>query len=136
MVDAGVGSSTSAKRCKAQSCAELNEELGVIATLGQLVGVDSHADERVLVVVYEATLDGEPRAGDEVLEVRMFARDELPWDELASLDRRGRAARPPRLTTAWRSGRRHGTLEGTMTAATPHPHVSDAVTVTRSAPAR
>jgi ADP-ribose pyrophosphatase YjhB (NUDIX family) len=62
---------------------ELNEELGVSATLGRLVGVYSHADEPVLVVVYEATLDGEPRAGEEVLEVRRFPREELPWDELA-----------------------------------------------------
>lgn len=62
---------------------EVREELDVHASLGELVGVYSHADDRVVVIVYEARIDGTPRATDEAPEVRAFARDEIPWDELA-----------------------------------------------------
>jgi len=62
---------------------EVREELDVHATLGALVGVYSNADDRVVVIVYEARIDGTPRPTDEAPEVRAFARDEIPWDELA-----------------------------------------------------
>ena len=50
---------------------ELGEELCVEAEVGALV------------IVYEATLHGTPRATSEATEVRTFAPDEIPWDELA-----------------------------------------------------
>jgi 8-oxo-dGTP diphosphatase len=62
---------------------ELDEELCVQARIGELVGVYSRADERVVVIVFEAWLSGTPRATDEAPEVRAFAPAEIPWDELA-----------------------------------------------------
>ena len=62
---------------------ELEEELCVTARVGELVGVYSRADERVVVIVFVAELAGVPRATEEALEARAFAPDDLPWDELA-----------------------------------------------------
>jgi 8-oxo-dGTP diphosphatase len=62
---------------------ELEEELGVGARLGALVGVYSRAEERVVVIVFEAQLAGTPRRTDEALEVSAFAPGQIPWDELA-----------------------------------------------------
>ena len=62
---------------------ELGEELCVEAEVGALVGVYSHADKGVLVIVFEAALKGTPRPTSEATEVRAFATDEIPWDELA-----------------------------------------------------
>jgi len=61
---------------------ELGEELCVEATIGELVGVYSRADDRVVVIVFEAWVSGKPRPTDEAPEVRAFAAAELPWDEL------------------------------------------------------
>ena len=62
---------------------EAMEELEIDIELGPLVGVYSRADERVVLVVYRATTTQTPRTTDEATEVRAFAPDELPWDELA-----------------------------------------------------
>ena len=62
---------------------ELGEELCVEADIGALVGVYSRADTGVLIIVFEATLHGTPRTTSEATEVRAFAPDEIPWDELA-----------------------------------------------------
>jgi ADP-ribose pyrophosphatase YjhB (NUDIX family) len=62
---------------------EAREELEVDVELTGLVGVYSRAEDRVLLVVFDATLTGEPRPTDEAPEVRAFAPGELPWDELA-----------------------------------------------------
>lgn len=62
---------------------EVREELEVDADVGGLVGVYSSGADRVVVIVYAATLRGEPRTTDEVTEVRAFPPDALPWDELA-----------------------------------------------------
>ena len=62
---------------------EIEEELAVGAEIGALVGVYSRADSGVLVIVYQASLEGAPRTTDEATEVRAFAPDEVPWDELA-----------------------------------------------------
>jgi ADP-ribose pyrophosphatase YjhB (NUDIX family) len=62
---------------------ELAEELCVEAVVGALVGVYSHADKGVLVIVFEAALQGTPRPTSEATEVRAFAPDEIPWEELA-----------------------------------------------------
>ena len=62
---------------------ELDEELGVRADVGGLVGVYSYPDERHVVIVFEARLCGTPRVSEEALEVHAFAPDEIPWAELA-----------------------------------------------------
>jgi ADP-ribose pyrophosphatase YjhB (NUDIX family) len=62
---------------------EIEEELAVRAEIGALVGVYSRADSGVLVIVYEASLEGAPRTTAEATEVRAFAPDEVPWAELA-----------------------------------------------------
>ncbi len=62
---------------------EVREEMCVEAEIGALVGVYSRANDRVVVIVFEATLEGTPRATDEAPEVRAFEQHEVPWDELA-----------------------------------------------------
>jgi ADP-ribose pyrophosphatase YjhB (NUDIX family) len=62
---------------------ETMEELAVEARLTGLVGVYSRPQDRVVLVVYDATLTGDPRPTAEAPEVRAFAPDEIPWDELA-----------------------------------------------------
>jgi ADP-ribose pyrophosphatase YjhB (NUDIX family) len=62
---------------------EVREELEVDVELGDLVGVYSRDDERVVLVVYAASMTGAPRTTEEAIEVRGFAPAELPWDELA-----------------------------------------------------
>ena len=62
---------------------EAREELEIGVELRSLVGVYSRADDRVILVVYDATFTGEPRRTPEATEVRAFAPDEVPWDELA-----------------------------------------------------
>ena len=62
---------------------EAKEELEVDIELTALVGVYSRPEDRVLLVVYAATLTGDPRPTDEAPEVRAFAPADVPWDELA-----------------------------------------------------
>jgi ADP-ribose pyrophosphatase YjhB (NUDIX family) len=62
---------------------ETDEELGMAIELGRLVGVYSRAEERVVLIVFLARALGEPKTTPEAPEVRAFARNELPWDELA-----------------------------------------------------
>ena len=62
---------------------ETMEEMDVAVELGRLVGVYSRAEERVVLVVFEAALRGVPRAAEEATEVRAFSPQDLPWEELA-----------------------------------------------------
>ncbi len=62
---------------------EVREEMVVDVELGDLVGVYSRGDDRVVLVVYAATMTGTPRTTEEATEVRGFAPEDLPWDELA-----------------------------------------------------
>jgi ADP-ribose pyrophosphatase YjhB (NUDIX family) len=62
---------------------ETREEMEIDVELQGLVGVYSRAEDRVVLVVYAATALAEPRTTEEATEVRAFAPDELPWDELA-----------------------------------------------------
>lgn len=62
---------------------ETDEELGLAVELGPLVGVYSRADERVVLIVFRALAVGRPRRTPEAVEVRSFARSEIPWGELA-----------------------------------------------------
>jgi len=63
---------------------ETREEVGLEVELQGLLGAFSFADSEVVVVTYAArAVAGEPKVGDESLEVRSFAPNALPWDELA-----------------------------------------------------
>ena len=62
---------------------ETREEMVIDIELGELVGVYSRATERTVLVVYAARTLGVPRETGEASEVRAFAPEELPWDELA-----------------------------------------------------
>jgi len=62
---------------------ETREELDITIDLGELVGVYSRADDRVVLVVFAATTRGEPRTTEEATEVQAFKPEEIPWGELA-----------------------------------------------------
>jgi ADP-ribose pyrophosphatase YjhB (NUDIX family) len=62
---------------------ETREELEIDIELGGLVGVYSRADERVVLVVFQARALGTPRTTEEATEVQAFAPDAIPWPELA-----------------------------------------------------
>lgn len=62
---------------------EVREELCIDVELGPLLGLYSRPDDRILLIVYEATALGTPRATAEATEVRAFTAGEVPWDELA-----------------------------------------------------
>lgn len=63
---------------------ETLEEVGVRVRLGALVGVYSRPAPGVVVIVYRGSVaSGEPVAGHEAMEVAWFARDAIPWAELA-----------------------------------------------------
>ncbi len=62
---------------------EADEELRMAIEIGPLVGVYSRPDDRVVLIVYLAHAGGEASTTPEATEVRRFARDEIPWDELA-----------------------------------------------------
>ncbi|MDP9292974.1 MAG: NUDIX domain-containing protein [Actinomycetota bacterium] len=62
---------------------ETDEELKIAIELGQLVGVYSRPEDRVVLVVFAARALAEPQTTEEATEVRAFAPEEIPWDELA-----------------------------------------------------
>jgi ADP-ribose pyrophosphatase YjhB (NUDIX family) len=62
---------------------ETDEELGMAVELGALVGVYSHPEDRVVLIVYRARALGRPQTSPEATEVRAFAVHDVPWDELA-----------------------------------------------------
>jgi ADP-ribose pyrophosphatase YjhB (NUDIX family) len=68
---------------EAAACREVREELEIDIELGDLVGVYSRAQDRVVLIVYAARALGAARTTEEATEVRAFAPDEIPWDELA-----------------------------------------------------
>ena len=62
---------------------EAQEELEIDIELTRLVGVYSRAEERIVLIVFAATIADEPRTTAEALQVEAFAPDEIPWQELA-----------------------------------------------------
>ena len=62
---------------------EADEELEIDVAITGLVGVYSRPEDRVVLVVYDATFTGEPRVTPEATEVRAFAPEDVPCDELA-----------------------------------------------------
>lgn len=62
---------------------EVVEETGLLVELTSLLGVYSYQGNPWVLVVYTATANGgRLSAGPEALEIRAFAPEELPWDEL------------------------------------------------------
>jgi mutator protein MutT len=77
---------------------ETREEVNLDVEVTRLVGVYSYPGNEVAIVVYAArAVGGELCAGDECLEVRTFAPDEIPWGELAFQSTR-------EALTAWLDG--------------------------------
>jgi ADP-ribose pyrophosphatase YjhB (NUDIX family) len=62
---------------------EAVEELEIDLELGPVVGVYSRPDDPVILIVFAARTDQSPHTTPEATEVRAFAPQELPWEELA-----------------------------------------------------
>jgi ADP-ribose pyrophosphatase YjhB (NUDIX family) len=62
---------------------EAREEIQADVELTDLVGVYSNADERIVLIVFAASIHQEPQTTAEALQVHAFAPDEIPWEELA-----------------------------------------------------
>jgi len=63
---------------------EVNEETGLQVELERLLEVYSYPDSPVVVLVFVGrVVGGQPVPGSECLEVRAFAPEEIPWEELA-----------------------------------------------------
>jgi ADP-ribose pyrophosphatase YjhB (NUDIX family) len=63
---------------------ETEEETQLLVEIGRLVGAYSRPHAGVVTLIYEASVvGGDALPGAETIEVRGFARDEIPWDELA-----------------------------------------------------
>ena len=63
---------------------EAREEAGVDIRIDRLLNVYSYPGVAPVIIVYVATMTGGTLAcDDECLEVRLFAPDQIPWDELA-----------------------------------------------------
>lgn len=65
---------------------EIAEETGLQVEVGRVLDVYANADERkpgVFLLFQAQPLGGYLRPGDDVSEVRWFARDEVPRDKLA-----------------------------------------------------
>ncbi len=65
---------------------EVAEETGLQVEIGRVVDVFALSDKRKqgVFLLFEATLvGGELQAGDDVSQARWFAREEIPWAELA-----------------------------------------------------
>src|SRR3990170_1479312 len=63
---------------------EAREESGLDVRLDGLINIYSYPQRPLIIIVYAATaIGGELCADDECLEARMFARDAIPWSELA-----------------------------------------------------
>jgi 8-oxo-dGTP diphosphatase len=63
---------------------EAREESGLDVHLDGLINIYSYPQRPLIIVVYAATaIGGELCADDECLEARLFARDAIPWSELA-----------------------------------------------------
>jgi ADP-ribose pyrophosphatase YjhB (NUDIX family) len=63
---------------------ETEEETQLLVEVGRLIGAYSRPHVGVVTLVYEASVvGGEALPGVETTEVRGFAPDEIPWDELA-----------------------------------------------------
>ena len=84
------------ERVEQAAAREAWEETGLDIVVGDLIGLYSSDGETVVLAIYEATSVGEPRAGDDLVEVGWFAVSDLP--ELAF-------PRDQRIVDEWLSAR-------------------------------
>ena len=69
---------------RAAAVREAREETGLDVRLDRLINIYSYTGRVPVVVVYAATMIGGClECDEECLEVRLFAKDEIPWTELA-----------------------------------------------------
>ena len=71
---------------RAENAAEREalEECGIEIEVEEIIGLYSYPHSAPAIAVYAAiVVGGEPEPRDETLAVQSFARDELPWSELA-----------------------------------------------------
>jgi ADP-ribose pyrophosphatase YjhB (NUDIX family) len=77
------------EQVEAAAIRETWEEVNLKVEVKQLLNVYSYPGYAVVVVVYLAdVVDGELQAMDETLEVRAFAPEDIPWEELAFMSTR------------------------------------------------
>ena len=63
---------------------ETEEETELRVEIGRLIGVYSRPAAGIVTIAFEATVvGGRPEPAAETSEVRAFAPDEIPWDEIA-----------------------------------------------------
>lgn len=63
---------------------EAREEAGLEVRLDGLINIYSYPGRPIVVIVYKASvISGELRIDEESLEIRLFSRAEIPWDQLA-----------------------------------------------------
>lgn len=63
---------------------ETEEETELRVEIGRLIGVYSRPQVGIVTIAYEATVvGGRPEPAAETSELRAFAPDEIPWDEIA-----------------------------------------------------
>lgn len=63
---------------------EVREEILLEVRLQRLLNLYSYPGRTTVIAAYVAeVLSGQPGAGDETLEARVFGLDELPWEEIA-----------------------------------------------------
>ncbi len=63
---------------------EAREEAGLEIEIEGLLNIYSYPGASPIIIVYSATvIGGELCSDDECLEARLFAQDEIPWNELA-----------------------------------------------------
>jgi 8-oxo-dGTP diphosphatase len=68
---------------------EAREEAGLDIRLDGLVNIYSYEGGPLIIIVYTASiLGGELRVDEESLEARLFAPDEIPWNDLAFVSTR------------------------------------------------
>lgn len=77
------------EQVEAAAIRETWEEVNLKVRVNRLLNVYSYPGYPVVVIVYLAEVEGgELRAMDETLEVRTFALEEIPWEELAFMSTR------------------------------------------------
>lgn len=85
---------------------EVGEECGLEVAVDRVLGVYSRADVNVIIVAYGAhALGGEPRAGDDALEVALFPPGSLPrqsWPAASGVLDQWFYSVIEDVTTAWR----------------------------------
>ncbi len=63
---------------------EAREEAGVDVSVKGLIGAYSYEGSAVVIIVYAATIEaGELEPLDEALDMKLYTREEVPWDDLA-----------------------------------------------------